>query len=192
MKVPAIILAAGASRRLGRPKQLVEISGEYLIRRTALSVLAGCMPVLVILGAHVDRVRRSLVGLPVEIIVNKNWQEGISSSLRAGIEALPVDIEGVFFFVCDQIALDSTLVIRLIETQARYSESIIACEYAGIRGTPAYFPAKDFPKLRSLTGDHGAGVLLQSDSIVTVPFLKGGQDIDYPEDLSKYLKFDTF
>lgn len=187
MNIPAIIFAAGASRRLGRPKQLVEFDGEPLLRRTALAVLSGCMPVFVILGSQAEEVAMCLAGLPVTIVVNENWQDGIGSSIRVGVEVLPTDIEGVLLFVCDQIALDKQLVMRLLETQLCHTESVVACEYAGIRGTPAYFPTKEFHKLKSLRGDQGAGKFLQADTVVPVSFPRGEYDIDYPEDLSAYL-----
>jgi len=189
MSIPAIVLAAGASRRLGSPKQLVELSGELLLRRTVLAVLSGCAPVLVVLGYKADEVSVSLVGLPVTLVVNEGWREGIGSSIRVGVEALPNNIEGALLFVCDQIALDKKLVMRLLEVQSWHSESIIACEYAGIRGTPAYFPDKDFYKLKTLSGDRGAGKFLQSDTVVLVQFPRGEYDIDCQEDLLKYLKF---
>ena len=186
MSVPAIILAAGASRRFGRPKQLVEFFGESLLRRTILSVLAGCAPIFVVLGSQANRIATTLDELPVTVVINESWQEGIASSIRAGVQALPANVDGVFIFVCDQTALDSLLVLRLLEVQSCNPGFVLASEYAGIRGTPAYFPAKYFYRLEGLKGDSGAGRLLRDNSVITVPFLNGDFDIDYPEDLEKY------
>ena len=188
MSIPAIVFAAGASRRFGSPKQLVEFSGEPLLRRTVLAVLAGCAPVLVVLGSQAEEVSASLVGLPVTLVINEGWREGIGSSIRVGIGALPTDVEGALLFVCDQIALDKKLVMRLLEVQSCHKKSVVECEYSGVKGTPAYFPAKDFHKLKILKGDRGAGRFLQADTVVLVQFLRGEYDIDCPEDLSKYLK----
>ena len=191
MSIPAVILAAGASCRLGKPKQLVELFGEPLLRRTASTVLVGCKPVLVVLGSQAEKVGVSLAGLPVTIVTNKEWQEGVASSIRVGVRALPANAEGVFLFTCDQIALNNVVLMRLLKTQSCHNESVIACEYSGIRGVPAYFPNKYFSKLKALRGDHGAGRFLQVDSVVAVPFPKGEYDIDCPEDLPKYLALDS-
>jgi molybdenum cofactor cytidylyltransferase len=188
MSISAIVLAAGASRRLGRPKQLVDFLGKPLLRRTVLTILTGCRDIVVVLGFQADKVGASLTGLPVRVVINTEWQTGIASSIRTGVMALPSDAEGTLLFVCDQIALDSILVMRLLEVQSSHSDSVVACEYDGIRGIPAYFPVKYFPTLKALTGDHGAGQFLQSNAVLTVSFPNGGYDIDCQKDMLKILK----
>jgi len=93
VSLPAIILAAGASRRLGRPKQLVRLGGESLLRRTVRAALA-CDPVLVVLGSQAEAMAADLAGLPVIQVLNRDWEEGMASSIRAGIRALPVVASG--------------------------------------------------------------------------------------------------
>jgi molybdenum cofactor cytidylyltransferase len=183
MSIPAIILAAGASRRLGRPKQLVELGGETLLRRTALAALAGCAPVLAVLGSRADEVAASLAGLPVTVVLNEEWEEGMAASIRAGIRALPAGAEAALFMVCDQIAVDGALVRRLLAVRAAHPEAVVACGYAGARGTPSLFPARCFPQLLALRGDRGARGLLAGEGVVVVPFPEGSQDVDCPEDL---------
>jgi molybdenum cofactor cytidylyltransferase len=182
--IPAIILAAGASRRLGRPKQLVELEGESLLRRAARAALAGCAPVLVVVGSRAGDMTANLAGLPVTVIGNPAWEEGMASSIRAGIQALPPGAAGVLFMVCDQIAVDGALVRRLLEAWRDHPDAVIACGYAGTRGTPSIFPARSFPELLELQGDRGARGLLQGEAVV-VPFPEGEADVDVPEDLPR-------
>jgi len=132
MSIPAVILAAGASRRLGRPKQLVALEGETLLRRAARAALAGCAPVLVVLGSGADAMAANLAGLPVMLVGNAAWETGMASSIRAGIRALPAGAAGVLFLVCDQIAVDGALVRRLLEARAGHPESVVACGYVAV------------------------------------------------------------
>jgi molybdenum cofactor cytidylyltransferase len=181
--IPAVILAAGASRRLGRPKQLVELAGESLLRRTVRAALAGCAPVLVVVGAQADAMAAHLAGLPVTLVHNDQWEEGMAASIRAGVRALPATAAAVLFLVCDQPAVDAQLVRRLLETRGRHPEAVVACGYAGTRGTPSIFPAWCFPDLLALRGDRGARGLLAGPGVEVVPFPEGEADVDYPEDL---------
>lgn len=181
--IPAIILAAGASRRLGRPKQLVALEGETLLRRAARSALAGCAPVLVVLGSGAGAMAANLAGLPVTLVGNPDWETGMASSLRAGIQALPAGAEAVLFMVCDQLAVDGALVLRLLEAWHAHPDTVIASGYAGTRGTPSIFPARCFPRLLELQGDRGARGLLQGDTVIAVPFPGGEVDVDLPGDL---------
>ena len=183
MTLPAVILAAGASRRLGRPKQLVELAGESLLRRTARAALAGCAPVLVVVGSRAEEMTANLAGLPVTIVGNGAWAEGMASSIRAGVAALAAGTPGVLFLVCDQIAVDGALVGRLLAAWREHPDAVIACGYSETRGTPSVFPARSFPRLLALQGDRGARGLLLGEDVVVVPFPEGAVDVDYPEDL---------
>lgn len=182
MSLPAIILAAGASRRLGRPKQLVRLGGESLLRRTVRAALA-CDPVLVVLGSQAETMAADLAGLPVIQILNRDWEEGMASSIRAGIRALPAGAEAALFLVCDQIAVDAALVDRLLQARQADPEAVVTCGYGGTRGTPSLFPARCFPQLLELQGDRGARALLHIGPVVVVSFPEGVRDVDLPEDL---------
>jgi molybdenum cofactor cytidylyltransferase len=181
--IPAVILAAGASRRLGRPKQLVELAGESLLRRTVRAAMAGCAPVLVVVGARAGAMAAHLAGLPVTLVDNQDWEEGMASSIRAGVRALPAGAEAVLFLVCDQTAVDAALVRRLLAARCRRPDAVLACGYAGTRGTPSIFPARCFPQLLELRGDRGARGLLAGADVEVLPFPQGDADVDYPEDL---------
>jgi CTP:molybdopterin cytidylyltransferase MocA len=172
----AVILAAGASSRLGQPKQLVEIGGETLLERVVRAAEdAGCWPVVVVLGAQARAVleRRSLGS--VAVLVNPWWQEGMASSLRLGVAAVS-SWNGVVLMTCDQPTVTAEHIQALTA-----SGDVSASAYAGRRGVPAYFPAASFTALLQLTGDSGARDLLKQARTVDLP---GGElDIDTPVDL---------
>ncbi len=192
MALPAIILAAGASRRLGRPKQLLEVDGETLLARTIHAARhAGADPLLVVLGAHAHEISAAVPLNDVVTVLNPDWQEGIASSLRAGISALlssDPEAPGVILLVCDQPRLSSSHIRALIGCFQSSSETAaIASTYGSVRGIPAVFPRVLFPRLLSLAGDKGARGILADPRcpIVEVPLAGGEIDIDFPADLER-------
>jgi molybdenum cofactor cytidylyltransferase len=181
--LPAVILAAGASRRLGQPKQLVRVAGDTLLGRTVRAALAACAPVLVVLGSGAEAMAGELAGLPVTLVRNDQWREGMAASIRAGVQALPAGAEGVLLLVCDQPAVDAALLTRLLDARRRRPDAIIACGYAGTRGVPALFPAGCLEQLLALRGDRGARELLRGADVEVLPFPEGALDVDRPGDL---------
>jgi molybdenum cofactor cytidylyltransferase len=177
--IPAIILAAGASRRLGRPKQLERLDGLTLLRRAVLAARP-CDPVLVVTGFRAPDMAAELEGTPARAVFNPDWEEGMASSLRAGLSALPAGSAGALFLACDQPAVTEALVARIL---AAWDGRPVACAYAGVRGIPALLPAGDFPRILALRGDRGARALLQGPGVVVVPFPEGAWDVDRPGDL---------
>ena len=182
--VPTVILAAGASRRLGCAKQLVELDGESLLRRIVRTALAGGGPVTVVTGSGAQELQAHLAGLPVEVVANPAWEEGMASSIRAGVAALPSGVSGVVLLVCDQPGVDPALLAQLQAAHRAGPQSLVACGYGGTRGTPALFPARYFPALLQLQGDRGAQGLLREEDGVVVPFPAGAWDVDRPGDLA--------
>ena len=184
MPTAAIILAAGASTRLGQPKQLAALNGEPLLARAVrIAQQAGCSPVLVVLGAEADRIRTACPLSNVTVVLNEHWHEGMASSIRTGIEALrnhdnEHSLSGVILMTCDQPAVTPSHLRALTA-----SGEITASEYAGRRGVPAYFPASSFPALIQLSGDTGARDLLRDAHAITLPL--GELDIDTPEALAE-------
>lgn len=183
MPVPALLLAAGASRRLGTPKQALRWKGEALLHHAARVALeAGCAPVIVVLGAEAELAREVVADLPVSTVHNPGWEEGMGASLRTGMTALPPEAEAVLLLVCDQPALEANLLAAFLAAHREAPGRVIAAAYAGIRGVPALFPRAFFPALRALAGDRGARGLLGGEAVVELDFPGGELDVDRPED----------
>lgn len=176
MNLAAVVLAAGASTRLGEVKQLVQFGSENLLERAVrVARDAECSPVVVVLGASAATVRaRSELGDAV-VVVNEDWAEGMGSSIRAGVGALR-DVGGCVVMTCDMPAVTTAHLRALMG-----SGEVTASSYAGRRGVPAYFPVDTFTSLMELHGDVGARDLLRSARCVE---LAGGElDIDTVEDM---------
>jgi CTP:molybdopterin cytidylyltransferase MocA len=187
----AIVLAAGASRRLGRPKQLVLHKGETLLARAIrLADEAGSDPVFYVLGANRERILESVLASRGIEVNNERWDEGISTSIHAGLEALEQadpEAKGVLILPCDQPLLTADHLQGLIEEfLCQDQPCIVASAYAGALGIPAAFPRFAFADLRALQGDKGARSLLMSPAcpLIAVPFEGGEIDIDEPGDVA--------
>ena len=185
MKVGAIVLAAGGSRRFGRPKQLLLYDGETLVRRAARAALAVCGPVVVIAGREQEMIGLELLGLPVTIVPNDDWERGIGSSVRCGLEALP-ECDGVIM-TCDQPKVDDCVVHRLISAYEATGKPIVACAYAETLGVPALFARRIFEELRLLSDDQGAKsiILRHRAEVEAIDFPEGAIDIDTPADYAR-------
>jgi molybdenum cofactor cytidylyltransferase len=181
MGVAAVVLAAGASKRLGEPKQLVVIGGETLLERAVRVARAACSPVVVVVGAEHEQVLANSVLGDVVTVINDKWSEGMASSIRLGVEALgsvAKDAEGVVLMTCDQPAVTVMHLSRLMQRA-----EVKASRYAERNGVPAYFPKKYFGSLMELKGDVGARELLAE---VRYEELEDGElDVDTLEDLEK-------
>ena len=183
----AILLAAGASSRLGYPKQLVEWRGESLLKRSArLAGEAGCRPVVCVLGFEAARMRAELEGTAVAT-ENPLWATGMAGSLVCGVRAVmhrPDPPANVLVLVCDQVRLDADVLRRLLTAHAASTNPITAAEYSGRAGVPAVFSAEIFPELMALTGDRGARAVIAArpERVTKVPWPDGANDLDSPED----------
>jgi CTP:molybdopterin cytidylyltransferase MocA len=182
VSVAAVVLAAGASTRLGEAKQLVRLGGEALLERAVrVAREAGCSPVVVVVGAnHVEVIGSNLLGDAVPVI-NEGWEEGMASSIRLGVRALQFaarDAEGVLLMTCDQPAV-TVKHLGLLMARAE----VKASRYAGRNGVPAFFPARYFEKLTELTGDTGARELLAEARYEELE--NGELDVDTVEDLKR-------
>jgi molybdenum cofactor cytidylyltransferase len=187
VKVGAVVLAAGGSSRLGRPKQLLVHEGRTLVRRAAeAAVAAGCEPVVVVLGAHGEAVAAELAGLPVRTVDNPEWQEGMGRSLRVGVKALP-EVEAVLVLLCDQLRVDSAHLRALVDTFTRTRSPIVASGYDGARGVPALFSRSLRSELEALEADQGARkvIVREPSRVVEVPLPGGSEDVDTAADLSR-------
>jgi CTP:molybdopterin cytidylyltransferase MocA len=191
MSVAAIILAAGASTRLGQPKQLLKFHGESLLQRAIrIAAESGASPVFVVLGANAEVISASIqLGNSIPVI-NDNWRSGMASSIHAGLgamDAATLDSTGALLMGCDQPLLTADHLRFLLATfEAQASPAIVCSGYGGIRAVPAVFPPEVFPQLRDLHGDKGARALLAQPPcpVITQEFPGGEIDIDLPGDLN--------
>lgn len=182
----AVILAAGASTRMGRPKQLIEVDGKSLVERAVQVALeAGAGPVVVVLGAHAEQISAKIKGLPALAVVNHRWQEGMGSSIALGVKSLRLETEAVLILHCDHHGVTPQHLKTLASTPGR----IVASEYEGVKGVPALFDRSHFAALTALSGDYGARDLIRRKDAVAVE-LKGHFDLDTPEDLARLASHD--
>lgn len=191
MSVVAVILAAGASRRLGRPKQLLELAGQTLLEGAIrMAQDAGASPVLTVLGADFATICTSISFNGATPVLNDKWEQGISTSIHAGLRETDVRAPyatGALLMACDQPRLSAEHLRGLLETFRAQSEpAIVASFYAGTCGIPSVFPRSVFADLRALCGDQGARTLLKEPPCGVIPMtFEGGEvDIDWPSDLA--------
>jgi len=167
---------------MGGPKALLELEGETLLRRmTRVALEAGCSPVLAVVGDW----EPGLEGLDVQAIPNPDAAEGMASSIRRGIAALPPEAGAVLILTVDAPSVDAALLRRLLALGAADPSHPVACAYAGTLGVPALLPRRLFQELLELRGDRGAKDLLQREGAATLPFPAGEADLDTPADLER-------
>lgn len=185
-----IVLAAGASRRMKEPKQLLEFEGETLLRRAAFAAIGSvCTPVILVLGANFEKTNAEIKDLEVEICFNENWESGLSSSIKTGIEYLlriKPDISAVIFTLADQPFVTANHINRFAEKFYQSKSAIVAAQYSGTIGVPALFAREIFDDFFELSGDQGAKMILKKrrENLETVDFPEAAFDIDTPEDFS--------
>jgi CTP:molybdopterin cytidylyltransferase MocA len=183
VSVAAVILAAGASRRLGRPKQSLLLDGEMLVERALRTAQeAGLSPVIVVIRMESD-LGHSLQECGARIVRNERPEEGMASSIRLGVNvAQTLKANGVVLMTCDQVMQRPEHLRALCE----HAERITGSAYAGKIGIPAYFPAASFPELLALRGETGARELLVGAASIADESV--ALDIDTQEDFDRAQK----
>jgi molybdenum cofactor cytidylyltransferase len=178
-----IILAAGSSSRLGKPKQNLIFQGATLLQRTIKAALAAdCQQVAVVLGANAPAIEPTIIDQSVLIIHNLGWQEGMSSSINSGLTALlktNPQLQSVILMLCDQPFADTAIINQLIKASGNAGH-LVASSYNGTIGVPALFDKTHFEELLDLEGNDGAKKILlkYAAELHTVPFPLGMIDID--------------
>ena len=191
-EIGIIILAAGASTRLNKPKQLVPFEGKSLLRRSADVALAcGCDHVVVVLGYEADTLAHEVRDLPVEVVHNDDWAVGISSSIKSGLTRLretDPNISAVVIMLCDQPFVKEKTITSLMDNYRSTGKPIVASEYDGILGVPALFGREMFDALLKLEGDAGARVVIRQnagDRVSTIQAPEAAFDVDTIEDFER-------
>lgn len=159
-RLACLLLAAGGSRRLGKPKQLIDINGEVLVQRTARLLLTQSSRVTVVIGAHAAETGKALHGLRVAIARNEDWAHGMGGSIAHGMRSFPKDAEGVLILLCDQWRIGQGDLENLVQTWRQNPAETTVARWSESYGSPAIFPASLFDELRQLKGDRGAKSLI--------------------------------
>lgn len=186
-----IILAAGGSSRLGQPKQNLIYHGKSLLQNAVTAAVnASIGPVILVLGAGHESLKKEIEGCSVHVVVNAEWKEGMSTSIKCGLThlmQLENEPENALLMLCDQPFVNSELLITLLNEKKRTGKKVIACTYNHTIGVPAIFDSAYFTELLFLTGNEGAKKLLYShrNTVGTIAFPEGSVDIDTPEDYEK-------
>lgn len=191
-RLAAVLLAGGPSSRLGRPKQLVRVGGESLVRRTA-RLLLGLEPdsVTVVTGCEAIRVAGELEGLPIRIVYNRDWGRGMGASINAGVRSLRGGADGVLITVCDQWRVEQDDLARLANGWFSDISRIFVANWkegdAFVSGPPVIFPRKLIPELKSMQQNRGARQLIDRymDLVEYVEMENAAFDLDRPEDLAR-------
>ena len=191
----AVILAAGGSSRMGQPKQLLKFRGQSLLRRaieTALAVPAN--QVIVVLGAAADRLMAECEPTQATVVLNDQWQEGVSTSLRGGLAAVASDARGVFIYPADMPLVTPEALRELAHRQQVSGRPAAMTEAGGVRGVPVFITRSLFPALMIQEGDIGGAQYLRAhpEAVEAVHFDDPDlvRDVDRPEDYARLLELD--
>lgn len=183
--VALLLLAAGASTRMGRPKQLLPYRGRTLLRHAAeTAVASGCAPLVLVTGALHEELLTEVAGLPIQAVHNPEWATGMASSIRAGLVALgDARPAAVLIMLSDQPLVTPELLRELITRQQQTQAPIVAAAYGDALGVPAVFAPAMWPELLRLQGQQGAGRLIARLGAAAgrVLFPAGLLDVDTPE-----------
>jgi molybdenum cofactor cytidylyltransferase len=187
--IAAVILAGGLSRRMGRPKLLLDLRGRPVIRRTVEAVLGHVDDVVVVTGGEDEALRQALTGLAVRFVRNPRPQDGQGSSIAVGVRALKPWTRAALIVLGDQPRLPETVIPTLVETFTHIGKPVVVPVYrGGIQGNPVLFGHEVFAELAALTGDAGGKpiVTARPERVARVQFdLPMPADIDTPEDYAR-------
>jgi molybdenum cofactor cytidylyltransferase len=189
-----ILLAAGSSSRMGHSKQLLIAGNEpLLVRATKTALAAGVDKVVVVLGSEEKKHLAVIKDIPVEFVTNKEWQSGMGSSIKAGVNFFLKNfpsIDQLIIMVCDQPHLSAGHLKKLIQTHEQTGKPIVASGYSGTEGVPVLFERTIFNKLLALQNEQGAKKIIKENysAVAVVDFPLGEIDLDTPEEYNIFLK----
>lgn len=187
-----LILAAGMASRMGCVKQLLSYHGKSLLQRSIENAQATGLSVIVVLGAYINQIRPLVESYGVMYVINKQWRKGISTSIHAGVnwalEHKP-DLNGIIITLPDQPYITSAHLSSILEATENNAD-IIATEYQGVSGVPAYFSRKYLEELKKLKGDTGARALIKNwpGSVFSISFPAAALDIDTEQDWKDFIE----
>ena len=186
--IAGLLLAAGGARRFGSQKLVATVGGVPLVRRAHDSLAEVVDSVLVVVGAEAPAVTQALESTKATVIVNPDWADGLSTSIRRGIGAVPLDIEAVIIALGDEPEVDARIAVELIAMWRNSGRPIVAARYEGVQSHPVLFDRSVFPELSMLEGDVGAkSVIYRSAERVAFVDVASARpiDVDVPEDLRR-------
>ncbi|TDQ19060.1 molybdenum cofactor cytidylyltransferase [Algoriphagus boseongensis] len=190
MKTGIIILAAGASTRLGRPKQLIQIQGKTLLQRTIDSALKSeASSLVVVLGWNPELIQGGINSNQIPFVINEEWEEGMATSMQAGLKFLmnEENPDQVVLLLCDQALVTSSSINDLIALHSSSKKGIVASSYSNTLGVPALFDKAYFPELLALKSTEGAKkvILKNQEDVAVMDFPEGAIDLDTEEDFER-------
>ena len=190
LDVYALVLAAGLSRRYGRSKLLEELSGTPLLRHALSAAQAACPGKVVLVTGHASEdIVNAASGLADEIVLNREYRNGIGSSIAKSVSHLTEDAAAVIIMLADQPLVTAAHIGQIIEKWGNDPDAIVATRFSGLDGPPVLFGERYFGELSELTGDAGAKQVLRAhpNAVRTVGFEQAAIDIDTPDDLKALL-----
>lgn len=190
-----IVLAAGESKRMHEPKQLLQFEGKSLLRRAVETALAtNCAPVAVVLGANYEKTKTEIEDLNAAICFNPDFQKGLSSSLKKGLEKLletAPEIDAFLVSLADQPLVAKNHLQKFIEKYRQTGKPVIAAKYHETVGVPAFFAKEIFSEFKEISGDKGAKAIIEKyrDELETIELPEAALDIDTKEDFLRLGEF---
>ena len=188
LRVAGVILAAGASRRMGRNKMLLELEGEPLVRRAARRALAaGLAPVVIVLGHEADRARAALADLPLAFALNPAFTGPTSASLHRGLDQLGLDVDAAVVTLGDMVLVTADMLAELVTTTRASTAPLVVSRYGDVTAPPLLFRRSLFGELLAWTGEGCGKAVVQAhrhDAVYVERSPELLADVDTPEDFA--------